>query len=191
MAKIRTFICFELPKDVTIKLRDLILYLKTFGRGVRWVRHDGIHITLKFLGDVEETQIDRIAERLRTIANDFAPFSLTITGKGAFPNFRRPRTFWLGLSAPENTILSIQERIEEALEQEGFERDNRRFTPHLTLGRVKFPDRTISKIAAELERMKVEEIEFDIREIVLMKSDLQPTGAVYTPLHKIELKGTQ
>jgi RNA 2',3'-cyclic 3'-phosphodiesterase len=187
MANVRTFVCFEIPKDVTHSLRDLIHYLKTFGRGVRWVRHDGIHLTLKFLGDVDEAQISKIETELENIVSKFQPISVSIAGQGAFPNFQRPRVFWVGLNEPTGSVQTIQQNIEDALVSLGFEKENRRFSPHLTLGRVRFNDPSIDKISKELQRIKIEEHNFFVNEIILMKSDLQAGGAIYTPLKKIKL----
>lgn len=187
MEKMRVFICFELSKEVTNSLRDLIHYLKTFGRGVRWVRHDGIHLTLKFIGEIETSQLDEIASAIEKVIKNYKPFKIKLAGKGAFPNFNRPKVFWIGISEVENTIRQIQGDIESALEELGYPREERGFSPHLTLGRVKFQDPTVNKIALELERMKIDEIEFTLSEVVIMQSDLQPNGALYTPLRKIEI----
>ena len=187
MATARTFVCFEIPQNVMHNLRDLIHYLKTFGRGVRWVRHDGIHLTLKFLGEVEESHIENIIAELEQIALKYRPFSVTLSGKGAFPNFQRPKVFWVGIKEPSGSIENIQQDIENALVPIGFEKESRRFSPHLTLGRIKFKDPTVEKISVELQRMKIEENEFLVKELVLMKSDLQLEGALYTPLKKIKL----
>lgn len=188
MESIRTFICFELPEEVRHHLRDLIIYLKTFGRGVRWVRHDGIHLTLKFLGSVEGNRIEEIAREVQAVSSSYQPFSIKLAGKGAFPNFNRPRVFWVGIDEPTGTIAAIQSDIEDRLATLGFKKEERKFSPHLTLGRVKFDDPSVRKIAGELQRMKMDQLEFSANEIVIMKSDLQPNGAVYTPLEKIPLK---
>lgn len=187
MEKIRVFICFELSKEVTNSLRDLIHYLKTFGRGVRWVRHDGVHLTLKFIGEIELSQLDEIAAAIEKVIKNYRPFKIKLSGKGAFPNLKRPKVFWIGISEVENTIRQIQEDIETALEKIGYPREERGFSPHLTLGRVKFQDPTVNKISLELERMKVDEIEFTVNEVVIMQSDLQPNGALYSPVRKIKI----
>lgn len=187
METIRIFICFELSKDVTNSLRDLIHYLKTFGRGVRWVRHDGIHLTLKFIGEIEASKLDDIEAVVEKVVKNYKPFKIKLAGKGAFPNLKRPKVFWIGISDMENTIKKIQVELEDAFEKEGFPREERGFSPHLTLGRVKFQDPTVSKISLEMERMTVEEIEFTLNEVVIMQSDLQPNGAMYTPLRKIKI----
>ena len=187
MEKIRVFICFELPTEVSHSVRDLIHYLKTFGRGVRWVHHDGIHLTLKFLGEIDSQRIKDVAAVVEKVAKNYAPFALKLAGKGAFPDFKRPRVFWIGIRETADTIHRIQQDLENELETVGFPKDKRQFSPHLTLGRVKFNDPTVHKIALELERMHVEEIEFSMDHIVIMKSDLHPNGAIYTPLRKIKM----
>lgn len=187
MATIRAFICFEIPKEVSYSLRNLIHNLKTCGRGVRWVGHNGIHLTLKFLGEVEEQQIAETESKLEHIASNFHPFSISISGPGVFPNIKKPRIFWVGLDEPTEYIQRIQQDIEKTLVPLGFEEEKRRFSPHLTLGRVKFNGPTIEKIARELLRTTIKKQKFSVNELVLMKSDLQPGGAHYTPIKKIKL----
>jgi RNA 2',3'-cyclic 3'-phosphodiesterase len=187
METIRVFICFELSKEVTNSLRDLIHYLKTFGRGVRWVRHDGIHLTLKFIGEIDALKLDDIAAVVENVVKNYKPFKIKLSGKGAFPNLKRPKVFWIGISDMENVIKQIQVDLEDAFEKIGLPREERGFSPHLTLGRVKFQDPTVSKISLEMERMKVDEIKLTLDEVVIMQSELQPNGALYTPLRKIKI----
>jgi len=187
MALIRAFICIELDREIAIKIRDYQYYIKTFGRGVRWVKPEGIHLTLKFLGDVEEANIASIAERLKAIAQDFAPFKIKLAGSGAFPNFKRPRIYWIGVEESTGALEKLHDLIDSELEKEGFERERRKFSPHLTLGRIKFIQE-VEKISTELQRTNFEDEEFLSREIVIMKSELQPGGAVYAPLFKIPFK---
>ena len=187
MASIRTFICFELSREMTIKIRDYQYYIKTFGRGVRWVKPESIHLTLKFLGDVEEANVANIAERLKPIVQDFASFKIKLTGSGAFPNLKRPRVYWIGVEEATGTLVKLHDQIDNTLEKEGFEKDQREFSPHLTLGRVEFIEE-VQKISTELQRTNFEGGEFQPREIVIMKSELQPSGAVYAPLHKLPFK---
>jgi 2'-5' RNA ligase len=105
---------------------------------------------------------------------------------GCFPNSRRPRVLWVGLDGGE-PLLAIQEAVEQATEPLGFEREHRKFHPHLTLGRVRLPN-GIDRVVAEMERQGFDRHEFITAEIRLMRSELHPTGAVYSVLHSVKLR---
>ena len=187
MAKIRTFICIELPHPVLQELRALQDRLRALGSGVSWSRSEGIHLTLKFLGDVEETQTDPIAESVRNAAKICVPFQIKITGTGAFPDFRRPRVFWVGVEEPTETLKELQSRIEDELAKLGFPKEKRAFSAHLTIGRVKSTE-NISRISAQLRQENLRDSEFIATEIIVMQSNLHPSGASYTPLQRILLQ---
>ncbi len=158
------------------------------GSGVSWSRPEGIHLTLKFLGDVEETQVASIAESVRIAAQACAPFSLQVDGTGAFPDFRRPRVYWVGVKEPTGTLTELQTRIETELAKLGFAKEKRAFSAHLTLGRVKSTEK-IGRISTQLQQETPQFGEFITNEITVMQSQLQPSGAVYTPLQRIPLQG--
>ncbi len=187
MAKLRTFICFELPSRITSAISELEDNLRPLSRGVRWSRPEGIHLTLKFLGDVEESQIDAIALAVQEACENIPAFDIFLEGAGAFPNARQPRVFWLGVKEPSGRLESVQRDIENALEPLGFAREKRAFSPHLTLGRVKFPDH-LDRVSQYLEEHALNSLSFRADTVVLMKSTLKPQGAVYTPLFTIHLK---
>jgi 2'-5' RNA ligase len=186
MPDIRTFICFEIPVPVKEQIVKLQNELKSLGRGVRWVNPDGIHLTLKFLGDVPEKEIDKIAEAVKSSVKRFSPITIKIVNAGAFPDFKRPRVIWIGVEEPTGQLGEIHKVIEQELEKLGYERENRKFSPHLTLGRVKSND-GIEKISNKLSNMEINFGEFTAVEIIIMKSELKPSGAVYTSLFKIKL----
>jgi 2'-5' RNA ligase len=151
---------------------------------VRWVRPEGIHLTLKFLGDVPADRLDAIAEAMRAACTPHPPFSLSIGGMGVFPDPRRPRVVWLGVEEPGGTLLRMQRDVDRTISPLGFPPEKRRFSPHLTLGRVKQ-----GRTAAELEALgqyathaRVRIGEMAVHAVYLMRSDLRPDGAVYTEL---------
>jgi RNA 2',3'-cyclic 3'-phosphodiesterase len=187
MAEIRTFICFELPENIKAALLQVQDRLRPLGHGVSWARIDGIHLTLKFLGDVEESRIDAVAAAVERVCGGEAPLPMSLAGAGAFPNLKRPRVYWVGISEPSGRLLSFQQKIDEALTKLDFPKETRPFSPHLTLGRVKFPDQP-EKIAQAIEAYHPAALPFTVDEIVVMKSDLKPSGAVYTPLRRIALR---
>lgn len=187
MAKIRVFICIELPEQIKEKLAEIQDELRPFSRGVRWTKPTGIHLTLKFLGDVDEEKIDEIADAVSNVCNGISSLELNLGDSGAFPNFKRPRVYWIGIEEPTGQLLALQADIEKELEKFGYAKENRKFFPHLTLGRVKFPDRLMD-IHQKLDQYSLDRFNFTAHEIIVMKSDLQPSGAVYTPLRRIKLK---
>lgn len=183
---IRTFICFEIPRDIKAKLHALQQQLKNLSDGVSWTRPEGIHLTLKFLGDVAPDRVPQIYAALNNAKNGIAPFEIEIADTGAFPNFARPRIYWLGVNEPTGQMLRLQQQIEAELSKIGFEPEDRRFSPHLTLGRVKDP-RSVEKTSQFLQHHAFERCCCIAHEMIIMKSDLQPSGAVYTPLETIHL----
>lgn len=187
MAKLRTFICFELPVHVIETLAELQESLRPLSGGVRWTRPKGIHLTLKFLGDVDEESLPAVAQAVKVAASSTSAFDIQVIGAGAFPNIKRPRVFWVGVSEPSGELQRLQERIETALQPLGFERETRKFSPHLTIGRVKFADH-LKRITDFFETEPLAPVSFSADELVIMKSELKPGGAVYTPLHTIQLK---
>jgi RNA 2',3'-cyclic 3'-phosphodiesterase len=184
MAEIRTFICFELPENIKAALAQVQDRLRPLGHGVSWSRIDGIHLTLKFLGDVDESHIDAVAAAVKRVCAGQAPLEMALAGAGAFPNLKRPRVYWAGIGESSGRLLILQKKIDEALAELGFPKETRPFSPHLTLGRVKFLDQP-EKIAQTIEAYHPEVLPFTVDEIVVMKSDLKPSGAIYTPLRRI------
>ncbi len=183
---IRTFICFELPKDVQREIGELQSRLKGLGRGVRWVRPQGIHLTLKFLGDVEEELIDAIGEGVAKASQGTSPIAITLKGSGAFPNFKRPRVFWVGVDEPSGQLIRLQAAIEDELAGLGFDKEQRSFSPHLTIGRVRSHD-GLNAVINALQEIKLEPMTFTANRVVVMQSQLRPGGSVYTPLKTIKL----
>lgn len=186
MAAIRTFICFELSQEIKEKLATLQNQLKSLGQGVSWTRPAGMHLTLKFLGDVAEEKIGKVTEAVQRAAKDIRAFDVSVAGTGSFPNFKRPRVLWVGIQEPTGSLHRLQKNIELELEGLGFEREKRSFSPHLTLGRFKFAGK-INAIAEALQDYGFSEQRFKADTIIVMKSDLKPDGATYTQLKRIEL----
>lgn len=187
IAEIRTFICFEVPSDILEKLENLQLRLRPYGPTVKWTRPEGIHLTLKFLGDVEEDKIEAIANALKVVGQEFEPISLRVSGTGVFPGYRKPRVFWVGVQDPTGQLENLQKRIETELVALGYPQSEKRYSPHLTIGRLK-KLRDLTELLKEFKASSMDMGEFTAKEIVVMKSNLFQTGAIYTPLHKIKLK---
>jgi 2'-5' RNA ligase len=186
MASLRTFICIELPEQIRERIAELQRQLKAFGSGVSWTRPEGIHLTLKFLGDVESFQIETIAEAVARASYGIRAIGITVAGVGAFPNLARPRIFWIGVEERTGKLHQLQALIETELSRLGYPREQRRFSPHLTLGRVKSPD-AVKEICSKLQQQGFAPMNFSAAAIIVMRSDLKPDGAEYTPLRRIEL----
>lgn len=187
---IRSFIAIELPDEVRGALSQIQERLRESAGGVRWVQPASIHLTLKFLGDIRPEQVEPIAVAAAGVVEGEPPFSLGLSGLGAFPNPRRPRVVWAGLEGDVERLGRLQARLEGALEPLGFPREQRAFRPHLTLGRVKDPRRPpdLSRALAELTVPACNS--FDVHEILVYKSDLRPTGAIYTKLQHLPFAGS-
>jgi 2'-5' RNA ligase len=184
---IRCFIAIDIPSEIKSKVSVLQDSLKRSGASIAWTKPEGIHLTLKFLGDIDQQKIPDLIGSMESAAKDAKPFVVVAEGVGCFPNPRRPRVLWVGLNGGE-ALISLQDRVEASVEPLGFDREQRRFHPHLTLGRVRNPF-GVERVVTELERLGYSRQEFMVNEVRLMKSDLQPTGAVYTLLHSVELMG--
>ncbi len=196
MKQIRTFIAIELDEAIKVALVDLQgqLKAKVPQGSVRWVKPGGIHLTLKFLGDVPANRIGEVERALTQACVRFRCFSFSVGGIGCFPNPRRPRVVWVGVREESGTLLRLQKAIEDAMEKLGFPPERRRFHAHLTLGRTRrrassSDVRRLGQLVSETD-MGESLGQMEAWAVSLMKSDLRPTGAVYTQLAAVKLEGT-
>ncbi|MFH1091300.1 MAG: RNA 2',3'-cyclic phosphodiesterase [Pseudomonadota bacterium] len=169
------------------EIRRLQDQLRRTSADVKWVRPESVHLTLKFLGYVDEAQIEPLAQASAGAAEAHPQLALRLDGMGVFPSRSRPRVVWLGLAGDVERLSALQKDIESAAADFGFEPENRAFTPHLTLGRVR-SGRGRAEMTAALEGLEPRPLEFRAEEVILFRSDLKPTGAVYTPLSRLPLK---
>lgn len=191
--QLRLFIALELPRETLDALTALQDRLKREAapRVVRWVRPAGIHLTLKFLGDTPANQQAAITTALNNATSAHGPITLHAAGLGCFPNTRRPRVVWVGLTGDLDPLRALQAAVEEALEPLGFPREKLKFSPHLTLGRVR---REASSSAVQSLGQLIAKTEISTMStwtattVNLMRSELHPDGARYTALHHAPLK---
>ena len=177
--KIRAFIAIKLPDEIVAAIRKVQDQIKSSGVKIRWVRPENIHLTLKFLGDINERDIDQIHTAMIDAVKGYSPISLSGKGVGVFPNLRRPKVMWVGLGGESGRLIQLQETLDSQLKKIGFSKEKRAFKGHLTMGRVKGRIDT-KKLTATLQEMSEFESEpFSAGEIVLFQSDLRPSGAVY------------
>ena len=184
--KVRTFIAILLPDAAREVLSECIQQLSGSATpGVRWVDPEGIHLTLRFLGDIPAERVEDVLAAQGVAAGSHEPFSLQLSGLGMFPNSDRPRVLWAGVSGDMDALRLLQQGVETQLEGVGFPRDRRPFAPHLTLGRIR--DRASSAerkhIAAVTESAALGHAEpWVVEESHLIRSTLTPQGAIYTSL---------
>ena len=185
-AKIRLFVALELPSAVRAALRALASRLRpAAGGGVRWTDPDGIHLTLKFIGEIETARLDAVRAALAGV-HAAQPVEVLFRGVGWFPNARHPRVFWAGVEedARRGALAALAAEVERALEPAGIAPESREFRPHLTLGRIK-PEAHVEGLRREAERLGTPEFgRADYAEFDLMQSTLRPQGALYTRLER-------
>lgn len=182
---IRAFIAVEIPSGVRQDLSTAITQLKKHRGDVKWVRPESMHLTLKFLGDVRKEQFADIESALKTALEWLSPFQVQIGGTGAFPNLKQPRVFWVGLQTGAEVLTKAAARIEDAFASLGFPKEKRAYSPHLTLGRVRSMHQ-IDQVSQAVSVLKIASEPFTVNRVVLMQSDLKPTGAEYTPVFHIQ-----
>jgi 2'-5' RNA ligase len=184
----RLFVAIEIPEDIKKLLAEVQEQIKDSGVDAGWTRSEGIHLTLKFLGDVPEANVPEIMTALSHATKETTGLRLELVGAGAFPNPKNARVVWIGVSGETDKLTRIQVAVEETMVALGFKREDRSFSPHLTLGRIKFI-RSRDKWLKALDGIKDVKLSgFDVRTVSLMKSELKPSGAVYTEIGKVELK---
>lgn len=180
MPTIRTFIAVKISSELEAAFQALVRKMRKLTGEVRWVDPQSIHVTLKFLGEITPAQVQEVFAAVQRAAKGIPPFSLKAGGKGAFPSLQRPRVFWVGLAEPGGDhLMTLQRNIEEELYLAGFPKEERGFKPHLTVGRVKGM-KNIETISKTFMEYPFPEIEFPADQVLVMKSDLTPGGAMYT-----------
>jgi len=184
----RTFVAIEIPEETKRAMAEVQARLKVSGEEASWTRPEGIHLTLKFLDEVPEERTSEITAALQQAAYGRGRFRLTVAGTGVFPHERNPRIVWVGISGELDKLRKLQSCVEEQMVRLGFQQEDRRFKPHLTLGRIKHLLLRGSWMRA-LEGVKDIALPgIEVTAVSLMKSELQPTGAVYTEIGRIELR---
>ena len=184
---IRSFIAIEIPNLIRSQIADLQRDLRGINSNVRWVNSGNIHVTLKFLGDIQESLVPQIGDVLDEISSRTHQFKITIQNTGFFPNSRRPRVLWVGVNDEDNQLKTLFNQIEIGLRPLGFSKEKRGFTPHLTIGRVKSP-KGIEAVISEMQSLGFPAKSFEAKDVLLIKSTLKSTGSVYEPLGRFKFK---
>jgi 2'-5' RNA ligase len=192
MSVIRAFIAIDLTREIRQQMDQVAAQLKKRLEGVpvRWVPAENIHLTLKFLGDVSEANLEFLQKILQTEAANHHPFEFSAGGVGAFPAIRQPRVIWIGIEAPAD-LATLQHAIENAMARLGYAPEDRPFSAHLTLGRVSrnATSRDTHAIGDALESIKVGFLgAARVDQVHLYRSDLKQSGAIYTRIFSAPLK---
>jgi len=187
MDMIRTFVAIELDDALKAAIRQVQDELKRapVARIGRWVSPDGIHLTLKFLGDVSSGRVPEITQAIERGCRSSAPFPISLTRPGFFPNAHRLRVVWVGVDGDVETLLRLQRSVESELDAIGFPPERRGFQPHLTLARIRDYARPAEReeMAKRIGATQVDEaVSMLARQVHLIRSERRPTGAVYTHL---------
>jgi 2'-5' RNA ligase len=186
---LRTFVAVSASHEVRTRAAQLIGELSTTAAKVRWVEPGNLHYSLKFLGDVELIELPKVCEAVVRAVHEKPPFEFIARGAGAFPDFRRPRTVWLGVDEGSESMIELNAAVERELAPMGFRREQRRFRPHLTIGRV----RGIEGLH-ELGQLVRQHADFvggvvSVDEVIVYSSELGPSGPTYEPLATATLDG--
>lgn len=188
---VRAFIAIELPEEVKAFLADTSSLLQKSGADVKWVKPEGMHLTLKFLGNVRTELIESIEHAARLVFAPQRPIPLGIKNLGTFPTLKRPRVVWAGCEDARNRLPPLVATLEDALLSMGFAKEKRAFNPHLTLGRVRSNEGLSSLVAAVRETMDLTGPGFVAVDAVLFESILSPSGAQYREICRFECSGTE
>lgn len=185
---IRTFVCIDIPESIKERIEKLQRDLRRIDAQISWVKPANIHLTLKFLGDVSQAKIPAINAAITDVAKVCNPFQITVGATGCFPSPRKPSILWVGLSQSSDELPSLHKAIEDGLARQGFAREGKKFTPHLTIARIRNP-RNADQVADAFLTGGFANEDFRAKEIIVMRSQLSPQGSIYTPLAVIPLNG--
>ncbi len=193
MSKTRTFIAIALSPEALASLADYTRQLRARpeGQACRWADLDTVHLTLRFLGDVDAARLYQVYKASDQAARQGAPFSLDITGLGCFPNTRQPRIVWAGVGQGSNNLETLARDLERKVQSIGFEPERRPYHPHITLGRARrgAPRDQIASLGQVIAGWPKETVAtLDVREIIVFGSELTPAGPIHTRMHESPLR---
>ena len=185
----RVFCAIELPAEVRGRLEDHMWRLRKEvpDAAASWSRVENIHLTLKFFGNVEVARIQKISEAAERAVKEFSMFQIGVGGTGVFPRPSRPQVLWIGVIDQAGQLGALQEKFENECAAEGFPKEDRAYTPHLTIARLRKPEGARHLADAHVQ-MKFERIEVRVKEIVLFRSELSPKGSKYSVISTADLR---
>lgn len=188
----RIFVAVEISNEIRVRIRELIgVFQNQLGdRAVRWVKPENIHLTLKFIGEMPRERLPDLERVVEQALSAIEPFEFRVRGANCFPSFERPRVLVVGIDDPNAQLSQIQSSIERGAAEAGFARERRKFSPHLTLGRVRrrSAKAELEKISVTLREHRETEIGNElVSQISIIRSELTPRGPKYTALKTIYL----
>ena len=192
----RLFIAIDLSGALRENLSEQIHRLNKLldSSHIRWVKPSGIHLTLKFLGETPENQIEKIKDELGDITPKYSSFSMQIGGFGCFPNMRRPRVLWIAVHEQSGVLKQLHQDIESKFHKLGFKKEGRPFRGHLTLGRIRkgLSSSELKRLSEQLNEIQIEDLGIEtVSELCLFRSVLRPSGAEYTKLGVYKFMGAE
>jgi len=197
----RLFIAVEIPDEIKKNILELINELKKVEASIKWVEEKYLHITLKFLGSVEDKDLEKLVSMVSKTVNIFGSFKVNFSGMGTFPEGKAPRVVWVGTTEGAETLVKLADGLENSLSPAGFRSEQREFKPHLTIGRIKaVPAHAYRQAGGRQEKKGVDELkarmasiknpefgEAMIDRIFIMKSTLTAKGPIYEKIREVKL----
>jgi RNA 2',3'-cyclic 3'-phosphodiesterase len=185
----RIFVAVDISDDVRRKVSTYIQELREEFSNLRvgWEKTEKLHLTLKFLGDSDENQIEKLREIVRNIAGQVSKFSLKIAETGVFPSPRNARILWIDVKDEKGSLAKINRLLETECEKIGFSKERKNYKPHLTIARLRDVGKS-KELAEKHLRKEFKPAEFEVAEIVIYESRLQPAGSIYQKLTTVQLK---
>lgn len=182
----RTFVAVAISGEARAEIGAMMQSLGLESNGIRWTPKANLHLTLKFIGDIDQQRISDLGRAISAGAEGLASFHYIICGTGCFPSWHRPRVLWLGIHDSENILVELQHGIDHHLHKIGIPKETRSYTPHLTIGRVRQVD-AVKEILTRFRTFELGEFRVQVNQIDIIKSELRQSGARYTVLHSIPL----
>ncbi len=177
----RAFTAFEIPEDVKKQISKIIEEKREKIRGIKWVEQENLHITCKFLGEVSEEKVKELERKLKEKLQSGKKIKITISGFGAFPNFKNPRVLWIGIEGEIEKLVEVWKVVEDVSRSLKIGEKEDKYTPHLTIGRIKQP------IKLEPNWIDFPPREIEIKELTIFQSTLTPAGPIYKTLARIKI----
>ena len=182
----RTFISIPVPNEVQTKKNMLYTTLERCPSKINWVKNKQLHITVKYLGNTPETAYSKIIDSLSDITKSINPFEVFIKGTGCFPSFKRPKVLWMGVNGDLDSLSNLFLKVEKTLEPLGFSIDNQEYVPHITIAKIKYPQKYTPDIS-EFSNSYYDPIVFNVDRVQFLSSELLSSGAVHSLLKSFPL----
>jgi 2'-5' RNA ligase len=186
---IRTFIAINIEEEIKEILSKEIEKLINPKDKIKWVLKQSLHLTLKFLGNITSSKIEEVYQKIKPIVQKESPFRISLKSLGIFPNFKKPQIVWIKVNEGREKIIELAKEIDVSLEEIGFLKEKREYIPHLTIGRIKKLNNK-EEFLKRIDKLDIQEYTTIAKSVDIMKSNLTPKGAIYTPIKEIIFKST-